>query len=133
MSGLAVGWVCLEGALGQLPLQGPVPSVTSASSPEPLPQEEEKLPPRNANPGIKVCSRQCLCPSWAPVNRRTLGSGSGVSLVSVQLRRSSALALSAQTLVSEREALQFITQAALCLGRGSFLAGLRCFLPRGLL
>ena len=67
------------------------------------------------------------------MNRSALGSGSGVSLVSVQLRRSSALALSAQTLVSEREALQFITQAAVLLGRGSLLAGLRCFLPRGLL
>lgn len=28
-----------------------------ASSLEPVPQEEEKLPQRNANPGIKVCSR----------------------------------------------------------------------------
>lgn len=34
----------------------------SSSSPEPLPQEEEKLPPRNANPGIKVCSRPMPVP-----------------------------------------------------------------------
>lgn len=36
---------------------GPYQVLLSASSPEPLPQEEEKLPQRNANPGIKVCSR----------------------------------------------------------------------------
>lgn len=34
----------------------------SSSSPEPLPQEEEKLTPRNANPGIKVCSRPMPIP-----------------------------------------------------------------------
>lgn len=40
----------------------------SASSPEPLPQEEEKLPQRNANPGIKVCSRSpCLFPGLGPL------------------------------------------------------------------
>lgn len=34
----------------------------SAPSPEPLPQEEEKLPQRNANPGTKVCSRPMPVP-----------------------------------------------------------------------
>ncbi|XP_058925521.1 amyloid beta precursor protein binding family B member 1 isoform X2 [Kogia breviceps] len=35
------------------PEEGTLPFPAQSLSPEPLPQEEEKLPPRNANPGIK--------------------------------------------------------------------------------
>ncbi|XP_064433120.1 amyloid beta precursor protein binding family B member 1 isoform X3 [Mirounga angustirostris] len=35
------------------PEEGTLPFPAQGLSPEPLPQEEEKLPPRNANPGIK--------------------------------------------------------------------------------
>ncbi|XP_059961445.1 amyloid beta precursor protein binding family B member 1 isoform X2 [Mesoplodon densirostris] len=35
------------------PEEGTLPLPAQSLSPEPLPQEEEKLPPRNANPGIK--------------------------------------------------------------------------------
>lgn len=66
----------------------------SASSPEPLPQEEEKLPQRNANPGIKVCSRP-LSPMPIPWAGSPLCAGEPLvscsgraSLVSVQLPRS---------------------------------------------
>lgn len=64
--------------------------LSSASSPEPLPQEEEKLPQRNANPGIKVCSRPVPTPqAGAPLcSGEPLLPCPGGPLVAVQLPRS---------------------------------------------
>lgn len=55
------------------PFEGLYPVSPSVSSPEPLPQEEEKLPARNANPGAKVCSRPVPVPRLAPGCRRAPG------------------------------------------------------------
>ncbi|KAG8522919.1 Amyloid-beta A4 precursor protein-binding family B member 1 [Galemys pyrenaicus] len=45
----------------------------SACSPEPLPQEEEKLPPRNANPGVKCFAVRSL--GWVEMTEEELAPG----------------------------------------------------------
>lgn len=104
----------------------------SAFSPEPLPQEEDKLPQRNANPGIKVCSRpipilQAGAPLCVGEPLCQVLEGHLWSQYSSPGPELGALQVSAQTPVCRLEALQFLTQPAQRPDRELFQAWLRCF------
>ncbi|XP_055972009.1 amyloid beta precursor protein binding family B member 1 isoform X2 [Sorex fumeus] len=53
--------------------EGTLPFPAQSLSPEPLPQEEEKLPPRNANPGIKCFAVRSL--GWVEMTEEELAPG----------------------------------------------------------
>uniref|UniRef100_A0AC11BGD8 Amyloid beta precursor protein binding family B member 1 n=1 Tax=Ovis aries TaxID=9940 RepID=A0AC11BGD8_SHEEP len=55
------------------PEEGMLPFPAQSLSPEPLPQEEEKLPPRNANPGIKCFAVRSL--GWVEMTEEELAPG----------------------------------------------------------
>ncbi|KAG3285850.1 amyloid beta precursor protein binding family B member 1, transcript variant X5 [Ictidomys tridecemlineatus] len=55
------------------PEEGTLPFPAQSLSPEPLPQEEEKLPPRNANPGIKCFAVRSL--GWVEMTEEELAPG----------------------------------------------------------
>ncbi|KAF3830035.1 hypothetical protein GH733_001460 [Mirounga leonina] len=55
------------------PEEGTLPFPAQVLSPEPLPQEEEKLPPRNANPGIKCFAVRSL--GWVEMTEEELAPG----------------------------------------------------------
>ncbi|EPY80480.1 amyloid beta A4 precursor protein-binding family B member 1 [Camelus ferus] len=59
------------------PEEGTLPFPAQSHSPEPLPQEEEKLSPRNANPGVKS-SPQCFAVrslGWVEMTEEELAPG----------------------------------------------------------
>lgn len=55
------------------PEEGTLPFPAQSLSPEPLPQEEEKLPPQNANPGIKCLAVRSL--GWVEMTEEELAPG----------------------------------------------------------
>ncbi|XP_028713991.1 amyloid-beta A4 precursor protein-binding family B member 1 isoform X1 [Peromyscus leucopus] len=55
------------------PEEGTLPFPAQSLSPEPLPQEEEKLPQRNANPGIKCFAVRSL--GWVEMTEEELAPG----------------------------------------------------------
>ncbi|XP_049507095.1 amyloid beta precursor protein binding family B member 1 isoform X2 [Panthera uncia] len=55
------------------PEEGTLSFPAQSLSPEPLPQEEEKLPPRNANPGIKCFAVRSL--GWVEMTEEELAPG----------------------------------------------------------
>ncbi|TKC46626.1 hypothetical protein EI555_011425, partial [Monodon monoceros] len=62
-----------KGPWDSSPFGGLYQVLPPASSPEPLPQEEEKLPPRNANPGIKCFAVRSL--GWVEMTEEELAPG----------------------------------------------------------
>lgn len=120
VSGLAVGQVCLEGALGSSSLFGGLYQVfTSPPAQSHCPKRRRSCPHGMPSPGIKVCSRRCVCPGWAPVNR----APSGQVLGSLWSQYSSAgpqlLHSPAQTLVSEAGGTSVYNSGSLvCLAGG---------------
>ncbi|KAB1272819.1 Amyloid-beta A4 precursor protein-binding family B member 1 [Camelus dromedarius] len=55
------------------PEEGTLPFPAQSHSPEPLPQEEEKLSPRNANPGVKCFAVRSL--GWVEMTEEELAPG----------------------------------------------------------